>query len=624
MIGRVLAGRYRVESLLGTGGMGEVYRAQDLTLERPVAVKMLRAEFANDQEFIRRFRQEATAAASLSNPHIVGVFDVGEDEGEHYIVMELVDGRTLKDEIRQQGRLALPLVLTISQAVASALVAAHAKKVVHRDVKPENILLTARGEIKVADFGIAKAASSQTLIHTKSIVGSAHYISPEQARGGFIDEKSDLYSLGAIMYEMLTGRPPFDGPSPIAVALRHIHDDPAPVRKLRPDVPRPVEAIVMRLLAKAPEERPTSAQTLAALSQALQAAGGPVRLAALVAESDQLAPTIAVAKDPRRRRRIPWGWLIPAVVLVAIVAGGFMALAAWVNAPVVRVPNVVSKPLATAMAALQASHLTGQVSGRQLSQYAAGDVVSMLPAAGGQVKEGRVIELVVSSGRQQVSVPNLIQEPLHVAYSDLVAAGLKLGHITYVPSLDLSGTVVSQSPGPGSKLAEGTPVALQVSKGNANLVLTMPNVVGEPVQTAANQLGAIGLQMQVTAFAPSASPDGTVLDQSVTAGTKVTSGQTIDLTTSSGPPPSGGSGPPSTQNVTFTYSGSQAAEVRVLIVDAQGVETAYDQIITPGTSFSLSLNWQGSGRLEDYVGSSLVFSGPLPLSSGQQTITSGP
>ncbi len=624
MIGRVLAGRYRVESLLGTGGMGEVYRAQDLTLERPVAIKMLRAEFANDQEFIRRFRQEATAVASLSNPHIVSVFDVGEDEGEHYIVMELVDGRTLKDEIRQQGRLSLPLALTISQAVASALVAAHAKKVVHRDIKPENILLTARGEIKVADFGIARAASSQTLIHTKSIVGSAHYISPEQARGGFIDEKSDLYALGAIMYEMLTGKPPFDGPSPIAVALRHIHDDPAPVRKLRPDVPRPVEAIVMRLLAKPPEERPSSAQTLAALGQALQAAGGPVRLTAQAAEAEQLAPTIAAEKTPGRKRRIPWGWIIPIFLLVALVVGGFMALAAWVNVPVVTVPNVVSKPVAAAMATLQASHLTGQVTGHELSKYPTGDVITMLPAAGGQVKEGRTIDLVVSSGLEQVSVPNLIQEPLHTAYSDLVAAGLKLGHITYIPSIDLSGTVVSQTPSPGTRLAVGTPVALQVSKGNANLVLTMPNVVGEPAQTAANQLGAIGLQMQVTAFDPSSAPVGTVLDQSVPAGSQVTSGQTVDLTTSTGPPPSGGTGAPSTQNVTFTYSGSQAAEVKVMIVDAQGVETAYDQIIAPGTSFPLTLNWEGSGRLEEYIGSSLVFSGPLPLSSGQQTISSTP
>lgn len=624
MIGRVLAGRYRIESLIGTGGMGEVYRAQDLTLERPVAVKMLRAEFASDKEFIRRFRQEATAAASLSNPHIVGVFDVGEDDGEHYIVMELVEGRTLKDEIRSEGRLPLPLALTISQAVASALVAAHAKRVVHRDIKPENILLTSRGEIKVADFGIARASTTQTLIHTKSIVGSAHYISPEQARGGFVDEKSDLYALGVIMYEMLTGKPPFDGPSPIAVALRHIHDDPPPIRKLRPDLPKPVEAIVTRLLAKSPEERPSSAQTLAALTQTLQAAGGAVRLAAIVPEGEQLAPSITPVRKQRPRRRIPWGWLIPALVVLALVFGGLAALAAWVNAPVVRVPNVVSQPLAVATANLQKSHLTAQVAGRQLSQYKAGDVVSMQPGAGSQVKQGRTIQLTVSSGLEQVAVPNVLQEPLHTAYLDLVAAGLKLGHLTYTPSIDPSGTIIAQTPRAGSELAVGAPVALDVSAGNANLVLDMPNVVGEPVQTAANQLGAIGLLMQVTAFAPSSSPDGTVLDQSVPAGTKIKSGQTVDLTTSNGPPPSGGSGAPSSQTVTFTYQGSQAAEVKVVVVDAQGVETAYDQIISPGTSFPLTLNWQGSGRLEDYVGSTLVFSGPLPLSSSQQTIPPSP
>ncbi len=624
MIGRVLAGRYRIESLIGTGGMGEVYRAQDLTLERPVAVKMLRAEFASDQEFIRRFRQEATAAASLSNPHIVGVFDVGEDEGEHYIVMELVEGRTLKDEIQSQGRLPLALALTISQAVASALVAAHAKRVVHRDIKPENILLTSRGEIKVADFGIARASTNQTLIHTKSIVGSAQYISPEQARGGFVDEKSDLYALGVIMYEMLTGKPPFDGPSPIAVALRHIHDEPQPIRRLRPDLPKPVEAIVMRLLAKSPEERPSSAQTLAALSQTLQAAGGAVRLAAVAPEAEQLAPTITPVKAKRRRRRIPWGWLIPALVVVALVVGGLAALAAWVNAPVVRVPNVVSESLATATANLQKSHLSGQIAGRELSQYKAGDVVSMQPTAGSQVKEGRVIQLVVSSGLKQVAVPNLVQEPLHTAYLDLVAAGLKLGHLTYTPSIDPAGTVVTQTPRAGTRLALGAPVALQVSSGQANLVLSMPNVVGEPVQTAANQLGAMGLLIQVNSFAPSASPVGTVLDQSVPPGTKVKSGATVDLTTSNGPPPSGGSGPPSSQTVTFTYQGSQAAEVKVLIVDAQGVETAYDQITSPGASFPLTLNWQGNGRLEDYVGSTLVFSGPLPLSSSQETIPPSP
>lgn len=623
MIGRVLSGRYRIDSEIGGGGMAEVYKAFDLTLRRPVAVKILRSEYGRDPDFVRRFRQEAMAAASLTDPNIVDVYDVGEADDVHYIVMELVEGMTLKEYIQKKGALPVAEALTVGSSIASALMAAHKKGIIHRDIKPENILVTDTGDVKVADFGIARAASGKTIVHTGNIVGSAHYFSPEQARGGYLDEKSDLYSLGAILYEMLTRRTPFDGPTPIAVALRHLQDEPVAIHRIRQDVPRPVEAIVSRLMAKSPEDRPSATVAQATLSQAAAAAGGAARLN-IQGEGEKpvhVNPIETAPQPPRRRLRAVYLWGIGAIVVAAVLFLGMRALANWVNAPTVTVPKLAGKNLAYVENLLHSKNLQWQISTRELSGLPAGSVITSTPGAGEVVKEGRVIFLVVSSGILKVSVPDVLKEPYAIAYKDLVASNLKIYTPTYVLSTDPPGTVVAQTPQPGTKVAVGTKIHLQISKGNANLTLTMPNLVGQSVQAAGNQLTSLGLVMNATSYAPSSAPDGTVIEQSVVAGGQVSSGQAINLTLSSGAPPSGGTGPAQSQTITLSYSGTQAAEVRIVMVDVQGIRVLYDQMVPSGGTIPLTVNWEGSGRLEEYVSGQLVLSTDMPLTN-QTTVPS--
>ncbi len=630
MIGDVLAGRYRVDAPVGGGGMAEVYRGFDLTLRRPVATKMLRGEFTDDPDFVSRFRQEATSAASLSDPNIVDVYDVGEAEGLHYIVMEYVDGTTLKEYIRKRGPLPTAEALTIAADVATALAAAHKKGIIHRDIKPENILITEAGQVKVADFGIARAASDRTLVQTDDIVGSAHYFSPEQARGGFIDDHSDLYSLGVVLYEMLAGNAPFDGPTPIAVALRHLQDEPVPLRKVRPELSRGVQDIVDRLMAKNAADRPSRREVEAALRQAIAAEGGPVHPS--LADGDEgtgggpgtpVGPPSQRAEEGDDGNRPLSRWVWPGLIggLVLLVVAGIFALNAWLNVPNVRVPKVVGRPLASAEAILHNAHLTYQVTGTELSAYPKGVVVTTSPGAGQVVKQGQTIFVVTSSGVQKVSVPDVTTEPLDVAESDITAAGLKVGSKTYRNATAPAGTVIQTSPAPGAMVPINTKVDIVLSKGNASLTFNMPNLVGEAFQDAENEMANLGLVTSgPTAYAPSSAPNGTVLQQSVPAGTAVTSGQGVTLTLSSGPPAGGGSGPPSTESVSLTYNGSNQAELKVLVVDVTGVNVVFDQAVLPNSQTPLTLNWQGQGRLEEYIGPpggnlTLVLSEPLPINT---------
>ena len=263
MIDTVLANRYRIQAKIGEGGMAVVYRALDVVLRRIVAIKVLRAQYAGDPEFVDRFRREAQAAASLSHPNVVNIFDVGQDADVHYIVLEYVQGRNLKEIVREQGQLPPRRAAQIARSVARALEAAHARGLVHRDIKPHNILITVEGRVKVADFGLARAASAATLTATGMVIGSVHYFSPEQARGDAVGPASDIYSLGVVLYEMLTGAVPFRGDSPIAVALKHLQEEPVPPRQRKDPVPEWLEGVVLRALAKKPADRFAAAAGIA-------------------------------------------------------------------------------------------------------------------------------------------------------------------------------------------------------------------------------------------------------------------------------------------------------------------------------------------------------------------------
>jgi eukaryotic-like serine/threonine-protein kinase len=346
----ILLDRYEVGRLLGAGGMAEVFEGRDRLLARRVAIKVLQAQFARDPSFLIRFKREAQAAASLSHPNIVGVYDTGSEDGTHFIVMEYVDGRTLKDVIRAEGPLYPERAAEICADVCSALVAAHARGLIHRDIKPGNVMLTPDGKVKVMDFGIARATTSETITQTAAVVGTAQYISPEQAQGQAVDYRSDLYSLGCCLYEMLTGTVPFTGATPVAIAYRHVREDPTPPRMLNADVPAPLEAICLKAMAKLPDNR---YQTAAEFQSDLERFrnGQPVQATPLLdaAATTQAIPRGDGGADPtamlggataadyaepyEEERRTSVGWIVVSVLaLLAVGAAAFFITRALTNA----------------------------------------------------------------------------------------------------------------------------------------------------------------------------------------------------------------------------------------------------------------------------------------------------
>ena len=620
MKGEILGGRYRLEDRIGGGGMAWVWKAEDTLLHRPVAVKLLREEFAADEAFLGRFRQEAESAASLVHPNIVHVYDVGTERGLQYIVMELVEGETLKERIQRQGPLPIGRSLQVATSVARALQAAHRKGIVHRDIKPQNILLTTEGRVKVADFGIARAASGTTIVHTNTVIGSAHYFAPEQARGGFTDEKSDLYSLGAVLYEMLAGQPPFEGATPVAVALKHLQEQPVSLRKRRPEVPKSVEAIVMRLLEKDPAKRYTGADALLAdLHRALEEIGEPMT------EEDPPAPADAQSRTARRQppRRSParriWPWVVIALALALLLYGGARAFTAWFTVPNVTVAKVEGLGLRQAQAKLKAQGLGSYVAGREHVAAPKNTVVNQIPAAGDVVKKGRVVQLLISEGPQIVTVPNVVGLP--VAQAEAALGPQFHSQVIQIKSNQTQGNVVRQSPRGGTRIASGGKVQLFVSLGPTEIQATVPDLTGLSLATAEKDLGALNVTVTNVLPAYSTSQSGTVLNQSVPPGTTVTQNMTTILTVSEGTPPAGGTGTPGgPEQITVTYTGPGTASVEVWLVDATGATVLMnDPAMQSNTPAPLTVQWQGNGRIEEYVNGSLVYSQPLPIQGGIST-----
>ncbi len=622
MNGEVLGGRYRLEDRIGGGGMAWVWKAEDTLLHRPVAIKLLREEFVADEAFVRRFRQEAESAASLLHPNVVHVYDVGEERGTHYIVMELVEGETLKARIQRQGPLPVGRALQIATSVARALQAAHRKGIVHRDIKPQNILLTAEGRVKVADFGIARAASGTTIVHTNTVIGSAHYFAPEQARGGFTDEKSDLYSLGAVLYEMLTGQPPFEGATPVAVALKHLQEEPVSPRRRRPEIPRSVEAIVLRLLEKDPAKRYTGADALLAdLHRALEEIGEPMGEEEAPAPTDDPKPRTGRRAQPQPRRRRIWPWVIIALALIALIFGGIRAFSAWMSVPSVRVANVEGLPLGQATRKLTAQGLSAIVTGHEHRSAPKNTVVLQNPSPGDVVKKGRIVDLTVSDGPQMLSVQNVVGLPVGQAQAAL--QGFKV-QVIQVKSGQPQGTVVKQKP-QGGTLPAGGKIVLSVSSGPTATQATVPDLTGKTLKQAENILGALpngGVTVNGLSNQYSTSASGTVLQQSIVPGTQVTQNMTITLTVSQGPPPPGGSGPlGGPEDITVTYAGQSAATLEVYLVDATGASPLMNATVQPGQQSPITgITWYGDGRIEAYVDGNLVYSQPLPVQGGAFTV----
>lgn len=617
-----------MEKMIGEGGMAIVYLAEDGYLHRKVAVKVLRSQFSGDEEFVRRFRREAQAAASLSHPNVVAIYDVGELDDTYYIVMEYVDGRTLKDVIKQDGPLPIPTAARIAAQICDALEHAHQNKIVHRDIKSQNILLTRTGRVKVADFGIARAVATSTLVNTGTIIGSAHYFSPEQARGGFVTEKSDLYALGVVLYEMVTGAVPFDGDSPISVAVKHLQEKARPPRQLVPHIPARLEAIILRAMEKDPGRRYQSAGEMlndlnAALHELSEGRGGGVDVSrTMVLDRTRPSREIATAGDrpeegagegagtgaPARRRRIPT-WAVVTITALVLFAVGIKAAADWINVPIIQVPPVEGISLPDAERTLRAAQLDYKVvASMPSSQVPANHVISQKPEAGESVRAGRRIELTLSMGPDLVKdgVPPVEGKHIREAQILLEGAGLTV-RMTETYNADVPAEyVISQNPRAGTRVEKGTEVILVVSKGPQVQEFVLPDFYGDHIDDVRQRLADLGLKEGTLTQVASDKQPGIVISQDPQAGTTVKTGDKVNFQVAQGY-----NLPKHRSRVTIVVPQNAPAqsEIRVVVIDARGGSgrTAYEDIHRPGDNFDITVDWIGQqARLVVYMNGSVL------------------
>jgi beta-lactam-binding protein with PASTA domain/tRNA A-37 threonylcarbamoyl transferase component Bud32 len=539
--GTIIAGRYEILEPVGQGGMATVFRARRLEDGAVVAVKVLHEHYAHDREFVERFQREARAAAALHHPHIVPVLESGTDGRIHYIVMEFVEGTDLKALLRRVGRLDPQQAARIAAQTCEALAYAHGLGIIHRDIKPQNILLTPDGAVKVTDFGIARAANSATITETGTVLGSVHYLSPEQAKGESVGPAADLYALGVVLYELLTGRLPFEGESPIAIALRHIHDPPPPPRRFRPDLPPRLEGIILRALAKSPQHRYRSAQEM---QEDLEGRADHWRDLPTVVISPDARTVRMPAGGPRRsRRRRSLNPVVAALVLLLFAAGalvaGWQVISDYLSVAEVRVPDLRGKPFAQAQEELERLGLSIAVLRREYSdRYPMNAVVDQDPPAGQRVRTGRVVQVVLSQGPQLVEVPDVTHRPLEEARLLIAQARLRVGSVLedYDDRIP-KGVVVSQDPPAASQVRRASPVNLVVSKGPE--LVPVPNLVGLTLEEARGVLHRVGIALGRISYAPRDDvPPGIIAEQSPPAGTMMRKADRLSVLIATSPLPS--------------------------------------------------------------------------------------
>lgn len=504
---KVLGGRYTVGAMIGTGGMADVYAAHDDRLGREVAIKILRSDLARDPAFVGRFRKEALAAAGLNHAGIVAVYDSGEDGTDSYIVMELVKGHTLR-ELLQQGAIDQQNALEITAGILDALEYSHLKGIVHRDIKPGNIMITDSGEVKVMDFGIARALADigATMTNTWNVVGTAQYLSPEQATGEPADSRSDIYSVGCVLYEMLCGEPPFTGDTPVSIAFQHVSGDLIPLTDRDCDVDQDLATICSVALSKDPGHRYQSAYAmLADLKRVMK--GEPV--------------TTKIKRIKPRRNRI----LIGAIASILVLAVGGIVLVLQSGAPTIQVPMVVGLTEAQAKPLLH--NFTINISQGPDARIPAGRVASQLPLAASRVPSGSSISIVISSGPGQTTVPvDLVGKSLADARNLLLSAGLAVNQILPVDSNQAPGTILQVTPSAGSTLAAGSGVVLQIASGSATvpLVTAISEIEAQTVLTQAGFLYKIIYAYDGTQTL------GNVLAQAPAAGASQPIGSSVTIT----------------------------------------------------------------------------------------------
>ena len=550
--GTIFAGRYRLERKLGSGGMADVWLAEDQELGRKVAIKMLHERYANDTQFVERFRREATHAAGLSHPNVVSIFDRGETDGSYYIVMEYVEGRTLKELLVTRGPCPVPVAISYVRQVLAALRYAHRNGIVHRDIKPHNVLVDHEGRVKVADFGIARAGSSQ-MTEAGSIIGTAQYLSPEQARGAPVDESSDLYSTGIVLYELLTGDLPFNGETPVEIAMKHLSQVPSAPSSIRSEIPRDLDLVVLRALAKEPAERYRSAKEMDRDLE-LVGRGDPVgteteAAATMVLRGETTAATTVrpvpagFGGDERYRSyegevrtgRAWWPWL---VALGAAVALGVIG---WFVYDDVRDRIDANEPIAVdnytgileenAVDLIVGDGFEAKVVRRPNSDVQPRYVFQQEPEPGTRLPKDSIVTVLVSIGKPKVTVPFVVGKSRDTAVTELTQRDLD-ATVVEVNSERQSGVVTAQNPRAGTVLVSGSSVRINVSKGPKPIAV--PSVVGSSYELAAAQLQSAGFTVG-RVDVESNEPSGTVVTQSPPGNSTATRGSSVTLSVSQGP-----------------------------------------------------------------------------------------
>jgi beta-lactam-binding protein with PASTA domain/predicted Ser/Thr protein kinase len=565
LIGTLFDGRYRILRKLGSGGMANVYLAEDEDLGRRVAIKILNERYASDEAFAERFRREAKSAASLSHPNIVSIYDRGEAEGRPYIAMEVIEGRSLKELIVAKGPLPIAVAIEYAKQILSALRFAHRHGIIHRDIKPHNILLGADNRVFVTDFGIARSGPSQ-MTEVGSIMGTAQYLSPEQARGAPVTAASDLYSAGVVLYEMLTGKTPFTGETPIEIAMKHLNEPPRPPSDLRPEVPPELDQIVLRSLAKDPHERyevaeefsadldrveaglPVSPETAAAATMVL-AGIAPEGVTQVISPDDgtrilpprpparrppAYPPDYGYHPPPKRRRWVPW--------LVALLFVAAAATAGWylysriqdelADSKPVSVPLVVGLQEAEARAQLEKAGFVVDVKRAADPKAPEGTVAAQIPEVGARLQKGDTVTIVVSTGVAKTTVPALLGMSYEEAVDELATAGLKAKRVERFSDKP-AGTVISQDPKPETTVVEGSTVEVRVSKGEE--LATVPDVLFQDQASAEAELKTAGFKVNATTAPSDTVSKGLVSDQTPDPGTGAAKGSTVAIVVSSGP-----------------------------------------------------------------------------------------
>jgi serine/threonine-protein kinase len=553
MASRILSGRYELLEKIGDGGMAVVYKGKDRLLNRFIAVKILRPEFTKDATFVENFKRESQAAAGLSHPNIVGVYDVGREGNINYIVMELIEGDTLNKIIEREAPMDYRKVIDISKQVASALRVAHKNKIIHRDVKPHNIMITNDGVVKLADFGIARAVNDATLSTGSKIVGSVHYFSPEQARGNYVDERSDIYSLGIVMYEMLTGKVPFDGDNPVTVALKHINEEITPPRELEPGIPPALERCVMKATSKFQTNRYANAdeliQELDNIKFVSSVAGDSIFESSEVVEKrnkrrEELEKDINEAVEARERKKKKKTRKVIAIVaaifiLLCAAGGGYAAWKMGMFSDTKAAPDLLDMTLEEATAkAAEDGFKVKEGKAVYSSDYAEGRICLQDPEPGVETPKEGTITVHLSKGSKEGLVPNVVGMKEEDVAAFLESHGYVLGNVKTETSPEDKGTVLEQTPVAGSTLDKESKVDIVVSDGKGTEKGIVPSVTRMSLEDAKKAIQSAGFTVGNISYDWDESiGKGYVIYQQYQANSQLDKGTAIDLQVSSGPEP---------------------------------------------------------------------------------------